>query len=159
MPYLIDGYNLLWAIKKNDEHFEPVEDADMCEMLDRFLRQIGDTGEVVFDGVGPPDKGPFKGLPQLRVLFSGVGVEADTVIEDKLAASLSPKKLQVVSNDRRVRSASQKSKAVTWSSETFWQRVESQLNRKRPAPEPPGKRAGINDTETKAWLQMFDLEQ
>ena len=159
MPYLIDGYNLLWAIKKNDEHCEPVEDAGMCEMLNHFLRQIGDTGEIVFDGVGPPDKGPFKGLPQLRVLFSGAGVEADTVIEEKLIASRSPKKVQVVSNDRRVRYASEKCKAVTWSSEAFWRRVESQLSRKRPAPEPRGKRAGINDTETKTWLRMFNLEQ
>lgn len=159
MPYLIDGYNLLWAIKKNDEHFAPVEDAGMCEMLNRFLALVGDTGEVVFDGVGPPDKGPFKGLSQVRVLFSGGGVEADTIIEEKLIASRSPKKLHVVSNDRRVQTASGKCKSVTWACETFWQRVESQLARKRPAPEPPGKRLGINDSETKTWLQIFNLEQ
>ena len=57
MPFLIDGHNLLWAIHKTSG--EPVTDIQLCHVLGRYLKLINETGILVFDGTGPPDKAPF----------------------------------------------------------------------------------------------------
>ncbi len=158
MPYLIDGYNLLWSIFKNDEHFEPVDDAGLVSTLSLYCQDVADFGEVVFDGIGPPNKRPFKQITQLDVIFSGQGIEADDVIEDKIAMCRSPKKLCVVSSDRRVRYAGEKAKAQVIRSDEFWAMVLKRLLRKRGPKEPVGKRHGVTDSETREWLKQFGLE-
>jgi predicted RNA-binding protein with PIN domain len=158
MPYLIDGHNLLWSILKNDEHFEPVDDAGLVSTVSRYCQDMRDTGEVVFDGIGPPNKRPFKQIAQVDVIFSGQGIEADDVIEDKIARCRSPKKLCVVSNDRRVRHAAQKAKAQAIRSDDFWAQVLKRLSRRRGPKEPMGKRHGVTDSETREWLKQFGLE-
>ncbi len=158
MPYLIDGYNLLWSIFKNDEHFEPVDDAGLVSTLSLYCQDVSDFGEVVFDGIGPPNKRPFKQITQLDVIFSGQGIEADDVIEHKIATCRSPKKLCVVSSDRRVRYAGEKAKAQVIRSDEFWAMVLKRLLRKRGPKEPAGKRHGVTDSETREWLKQFGLE-
>jgi len=69
MPYLIDGHNLLWSIFKNDEHFEPVDDAGLVSTVSLYCQDMRDYGEVVFDGIGPPNKRPFKQIAQVEVIF------------------------------------------------------------------------------------------
>ncbi|MCP4456041.1 MAG: NYN domain-containing protein [Planctomycetes bacterium] len=157
MPYLIDGYNLLWTIFKDDEHFEPVDDAGLVSTLSLYCQDVRDEGEVVFDGIGPPNKRPFKQLAWVDVVFSGQGIEADDVIEDKIALCRSPKKLCVVSSDRRVRNAAQKAKAQACRSDDFWTMVLKRLLRKRGPKEPMGKRHGVTDAETLEWLKQFGL--
>jgi len=158
MPYLIDGHNLLWSIFKNDEHFEPVDDAGLVSTVSLYCQDMRDYGEVVFDGIGPPNKRPFKQIAQVDVIFSGQGIEADDVIEDKIARCRSPKKMCVVSNDRRVRHAAQKAKAQAIRSDAFWAQVLKRLLRRRGPEEPVGKRHGVTDSETREWLRQFGLE-
>ena len=158
MPYLIDGHNLLWSIFKNDEHFEPVDDAGLVYTVSLYCQDIGDHAEVVFDGIGPPDKRPFKQIAQVNVIFTGQGIEADDVIEARIASCRSPKKLCVVSNDRRVRHAAQRAKAQLVKSDEFWTRVLKRLLRRRPPREPRAKRHGVTDAETREWLRQFGLE-
>ena len=158
MQYLIDGHNLLWSIFKNDEHFEPVDDAGLVSTVSLYCQDMGDHGEVVFDGIGPPNKRPFKQIAQVKVVFAGQGVEADDVIEDKIALCRSPKKLCVVSNDRRIRHAAQKVRAQAVKSDEFWAMVLKRLLRKRGPREPSGKRHGVTDSETRQWLRQFGLD-
>jgi len=157
MPYLIDGHNLLWSIRQNDERFEPVETAGLCRTIGLYLNDVGDSGEVVFDGAGPMDKRDFYGIRGLRVIFAGPGTDADTVIEGKIRASRARRKLCIVSNDRRVRAAGQRVKARVMGSDAFWEAVLKRLLRKRPAAEPPGKRRGLSDSETEQWLKRLGL--
>ena len=159
MPYLIDGYNLLRAVQKTEE-FSALTDVQMCRAVSDYLGCVRDHGHVVFDGVGPPDKSAFGGMPGLEVYFSGESYEADDIIEDKILDSTAPKSLVVVSSDRRIRTAAAKRKAIDISAEMFWQTLLSQLEKQanRPAPEPSEKRHGLTERETDLWIDLFDLD-
>ena len=159
MPYLIDGYNLLRAVQKTEE-FSTLTDVQMCRAISDYLSSVRDHGHVVFDGIGPPDKAAFGGIPGLEVYFSGASCEADDIIEDKIFDNTAPKSLVVVSSDRRIRQAAAKRKAIDVPADLFWQtllaRLEKQAN--RPAPEPMEKRLGLTEREADLWIDLFDLD-
>ena len=159
MPVIIDGHNLLRAIQKVDEDSESISDVRLCYTVGRFLKLTGEKGEIIFDGTGPPDKSRFDNISNLEVFFAGLGSDADTVIEDKIRASTAPKRLTVVSSDRRLRDAARARKAASVKSQVFWDNVQKQLRRKRTIKEPPAKRRGLTESETRQWLKFFDLEQ
>jgi predicted RNA-binding protein with PIN domain len=159
MPYLIDGCNLLWAIQNNDERFAPVEDVRLCWTIGRHLSQIGEQGDLVFDGTGPNDKDRFDHIPGLTVSFAGIGRDADGVIEEKIKAHTSSHPLIVVSNDRRLRQAALHLKASVIHAEAFWEKVLKEVNKKRPPPEPTAKRHGLSESETDVWLKAFGIEE
>ena len=114
---------------------------------------------MIFDGAGPPDKSGFDNVSNLEVVFAGLGGDADTVIEDKIIASTSPKRLTIVSSDRRLRKAARTRRCNSLKSEVFWEDVQKQLNRKRPAREPAAKRHGLSESETDQWLDFLGFEQ
>ena len=159
MPVIIDGHNLLRAIQKVDEDSESISDVQLCYTVGRFLKLTGEKGEIVFDGTGPPDKSRFDNISNLEVFFAGLATDADTVIEDKIRASTAPKRLTVVSSDRRLRDAARARKAASVKSQVFWDNVQKQLRRKRTIKEPEAKRRGLTESETRQWLKFFDLEQ
>jgi uncharacterized protein len=158
MPVIVDGYNLLRAVQKMEE-FSSFTDVQLCRALSDYLRCVRDRGHIIFDGIGPPDKSAFGGIPGLEVYFSGERLDADTVIEQKISDSTAPKSLTVVSSDRRIRTSAARRKAVSVPAEAFWQILLTQLEKaaKRPAPEPVQKRHGLTDRETQLWLKRFDL--
>jgi len=158
MPIIIDGYNLLWSIQKSDQESDPISDVQMCHFIGRYLKLIGDDGQIVFDGTGPPEKSGFDNISNLEVFFTGIAADADTVIEDKILANTSPKRLTVISNDRRLKDAARSRKSKALKCEVFWTSVVRQLNRKSSAKEPTGKRKGLSTGETEQWLKFFDLE-
>ncbi len=155
---IIDGYNLLHSVRKS-EYFESISDVQLCRITGKFLKITGEKGEIVFDGTGPKDKSGFDNISNLEVLFAGRDSDADTVIEDKIRANTAPKRLTIVSSDRRLRKAAQVRKATSVKSDAFWAGLEKQLSRKRPAREPAEKRRGLTESETKQWLEFFGLEQ
>ena len=160
MPYLIDGYNLLRAVQGIEE-FSTLTDIQMCRAVSDYLISVRDHGHVVFDGIGPPDKAAFGGIPCLEVYFSGESREADDVIEDKIVDNTAPKSLVVVSSDRRIRKAAAKSNALAFLTWRFWKTLLAQLEKQanRPAPEPSEKRHGLTEREADMWLDIFDLGQ
>jgi len=159
MPFIIDGHNLLHAIHQAEENSQSRSDIQLCRIVGRYLKLIGDTGEIVFDGTGPPDKTGFDNISNLEVLFAGVGTDTDTVIEKKIRASTAPKRLSIVSSDRRLRKAALARKAAAIKSEAFWTNVQRQLRRKRKTREPAEKRIGLSESETQQWLEYFGLKQ
>lgn len=160
MPYLIDGYNLQKQIHKIDPEFETLSDTYLCKILSSYLKRIRQFGEVIFDGIGPPDKTEFENLDNIEVVFTGRNIDADSIIERKIKANTAPKRLVVVSSDRRVRAAAAKRKAVGIKSEDFWPMVTSQLSRrsKRRA-EPRSKHDGLTQSETDVWCDFFGMEK
>jgi len=156
---IIDGHNLLHAIKKNDEELHTINETKLCWVISRYLKLIGEKGEIVFDGTGPRDKSQFDNISNLEVLFAGRDSDADTVIEDKISADTAPKRFTIVSSDRRLRKAAQTKKATSVKSEEFWMNLEKELSRKRQPKEPAAKRQGLNESETKLWMKFFGLEQ
>jgi predicted RNA-binding protein with PIN domain len=156
---IIDGHNLLHSIQKEDPDSGPIGDVQLCHIIGRYLKLIGEKGEVIFDGTGPRDKGGFDNISNLEVFFAGLRSDADTVIEDKIKASTAPRRLTIVSSDKRLRDAARKRKATAVKSQVFWDNVHKQLSRKNKVKEPPAKREGISESETEQWLKFFDLEQ
>lgn len=157
--YIIDGHNLLHAILKAEEAPQPIQDLALCAILGRYLNLIGRPGEIIFDGTGPPDKSRFDEMGNLVVSFAGTGSDADSVIEDKIIASTAPKRLTIVSSDRRLRKAARARRCSAIKSEVFWDNVRKQLSRKRQAKEPSAKRQGLSESETDQWLNLLGFEQ
>ncbi len=157
--FIIDGHNLLHSIHKEDFDSGAISDVMLCRIVGRYLKQIGQSGEIIFDGTGPRDKSEFDNISNLEVFFAGLGTDTDTVIEDKIGANTAPRRLTIVSSDRRLRKAAQARKAISVKSEVFWKNIQKQLSRRRTTKEPAEKRQGLSDGETKQWLEFFGLEQ
>ena len=159
MFYIIDGYNLLHWINRRYEEDDSISDIAMCRIIGAYLYQIRENGRIVFDGIGPGEKVPFENVRNTEVIFSGERTDADTVIENQIAASSAPKNTTVVSSDRRLRDAARARKAVSLKSEQFWGEVLKQVNKKQGPKEPPAKRTGINSSEAELWLKEFGLDE
>jgi hypothetical protein len=157
--FIIDGHNLLHSIHKGDPNSGPIRDVQLCRIVGRYLKQMDQSGEIIFDGTGPRDKSGFDNISNLEVFFAGLGTDTDTVIEDKIGANTAPRRLTIVSSDRRLRKAARTRKAISLKSEVFWNSVQKRLSRKQTTKEPAAKRRGLSDGETKQWLEFFGLEQ
>ncbi|MHC4113348.1 MAG: NYN domain-containing protein [Planctomycetota bacterium] len=156
---IIDGHNLLHSIVNISEEAESINDVQLCWIVSRYLRAIRKQGEIIFDGTGPRDKSQFDNIANLEVCFAGLAKDADTVIENKIKANTAPKRLSIVSSDRRLRDAARARKATAVKSEIFWENLQKQLKRKKPVKEPEAKRIGLSESETKQWLELFGIEQ
>jgi len=157
--FIIDGHNLLHTVYKLEGESESISDVGLCRILGGYFKLTGEKGVMIFDGTGPPDKTGFDNISNLEVFFAGIRTDADTVIEDKISASTAPKGLTIVSSDRRLRAAARTRKATSMKSDVFWNDIQKQLNRKRPAKEPTEKRQGLNKGETEQWLEFFGFGQ
>jgi len=121
MPVLIDGYNLLRTVQK-DEQFEDLREYGLCRILSDYLAEMRDRGNIVFDGTGPPDKSEMEQLGEfdnLEVYFAGERTDADSVIEEKIHDNTAPRSLIVVSTDRAIRNAAARRKATPVRSDVF----------------------------------------
>ena len=158
MPILIDGHNLLYAVKAMTEG-QVLSEVQLCKLISGYLKQTKQRGEIIFDGRGPLDKSGLAGTANLAVSFSGSATDADTVIEDRIIESTAPKRLKVVSNDHRLIKAAKARKAVALTADEFWEAIFKNLTRKRREPEPAAKRIGITEGETDFWLKFFKLDK
>lgn len=124
---LIDGYNLLHAAGLARTRYGP---GDFERVRNRLLRLLAfrlDADErarttIVFDAALNDEQNASRQqvCEQLTVIFSPYGVDADTVIEQLIAAHSSPKQLSVVSDDQRLRTAAQRRRATPIACETFF---------------------------------------
>lgn len=159
MPTIIDGTNLLCAIQEEGEDYEIRTEVQLCQRLETYFSLMGEDAEIVFDGAGPPDTSVFGVAGHMEVFFSGFSKDADTVIEEKVQANTSPRRLTVVSSDRRLRKAAAARDATAIKSELFWGQVLRELRRQRPAvKEPEEKRDGLTEGETERWMDLFGLD-
>ena len=158
MPVLIDGYNLLRIIQR-EESMAALNEAGLVRILAEYLRRMRDRGQIIFDGTGPPDKSDLGGFRNLEVFFSGQETDADGVIEEKIQDNTAPRSLIVISSDRRLRAAAKKRKAVSLPADLFWMNVTKLMEKQPPRPEPKEKRHGITEAETNQWLDLFGLDK
>jgi predicted RNA-binding protein with PIN domain len=157
---IIDGDNLLWALRQTLEEREITTELELCRVLSRYFALTGEPGQVVFDGSGPADRSEFDKITSPEIIFAGFHRDADSVIEEKIKASTSPRQVTVVSSDRRLRKAAALRKAAGIKSEDFWELVRKELGRKKPRQkEPEEKREGLSESETEQWMDLFGLDQ
>lgn len=159
MFYLIDGHNLLYAARGYDEQFWNFTEDDLCKVLNEFFRRINTRALVVFDGTGPRDKRPYARFPMLDVSFSGLDFEADDILIREVEEDTAPKRLVVVSADRRIRTVAEKRKSVSLPSFDFWHIVLLELEKpfKKKA-EPKEKIQGLSESETDRWMKLFGFD-
>lgn len=123
MLYLVDGYNVLYALG----WLKKTGDAQAAErarrsLLQRIVSALGAEAErvlVLFDAARAPGDLPREErFGPLRVLFSPRHQDADSVIEE-LLRGLAASRAVVVSADRRLRQAARRRRCPHWSPEQF----------------------------------------
>jgi uncharacterized protein len=162
MRYLIDGYNLMYAlglVRKNGGR--AAWDRGRRTLLDWLADRNGDGAAavtVIFDAqnsLGGVVQETHRGLRVMR----DRGRTADEMIEDLLRDERSPQTLTVVSNDARVRDAATRRGAGVRRSEEYV----DELIAPRKATESPGptdeKPNGATPEETAEWLRAFGKDK
>jgi predicted RNA-binding protein with PIN domain len=157
---IVDGNNLLWAIHERFDDREVAAEIDLCRVLGRYFAMTAEDGQIVFDGSGLARRGDFESVTHVEVVFAGFHKDSDTIIEEKIRANTAPRRLTVVSSDRRLRKAAAMRKATAVKSEDFWEEVQKELRRRKPQKrEPQAKREGLTEGETEHWMDLFGLDQ
>jgi predicted RNA-binding protein with PIN domain len=133
MRWLVDGYNLMhaWGLLENGKELKP---EPFRRVRRRFLKELAarlgptesERTTVVFDANSPPVDLPLDSIQhRLRVLFALGDENADARIESLIAAHSSPKQLNVVSTDRRIRKAASRRKARCYTADDFLNVIEA----------------------------------
>ncbi|MFB3890527.1 MAG: NYN domain-containing protein [Phycisphaerae bacterium] len=156
MPLLIDGNNLMFALRKAGVD---AGRATVCNLLAN-LAGGGQRVCVVFDG--RPASGPLAEQidePSVEVVYSG-GRVADDLLIERIKADTAPRRLVVVSTDHQVRQAARHRRCQSIRSEDF---VGPLLEASQPRPpkkqgEPSEKFRGLSEEEASQWLREFDLD-
>lgn len=157
---IVDGNNLLWAIQERFEDHEVATEVDLCRILGRYFAATAEEGQVIFDGSGPARRGDLDSVLNVEVMFAGFHKDSDSVIEEKITASTDPRRLTIVSSDRRLRRAAAARKATSIKSEDFWEEVKKELQRTKPQKkEPQAKREGLSEGETEQWMDLFGIDE
>ena len=166
MQFLIDGYNLMYAVI--DPGFEKAP-RGLRKARTRFLNELAhllgpfDAARttVVFDATkDPPTHLPKRTQHKgLTVLFAPREDVADALLETMIAQHSAPKMLTVVSTDHRVRQAATRRRARALTSDAFWDHLKSR--RARPVPpvapptEPKERTAGPTPEQSAYWQSVF----
>lgn len=154
MPFLIDGNNLFHALRKAGID---AGRGKICEMLAPLA--VGkETVTVVFDGRRPRGWGvPEDTRQRVEILFSDAAT-ADDLILDRIEDNTAPKRLVVVSTDRRIRQAARRRRCRIVLSEDFIALLLAASEPAPPRPREPGEKyRGLTEEESQRWLEEFGL--
>ena len=164
MRYLIDGYNLLFALGLLTKQVGPdgVEPARrrLLEFLHARLGDAAGSVAVVFDAARAPRHTPAEEHHRGIHVYYALDDEADDLIEDLIHHEQQPQGLGVVSDDRRLRDAARRGGCVVLRCLDF---VEQIAFPTAPTVDPIRDRGGKPDLpspqETEEWLREFgDVE-
>lgn len=155
MTYLIDGYNLLYALGRLTPRGGPAALANARKELLRLLSAAaardGASVTVVFDARRPPPGGARQTAAHVEALFA-VGRTADDLIEDLLKEPATGRPT-VVSNDHRLKEAARRRGCAWLGCLDFHERFLQPRAAARPqADEPPEK---PTTDEVEHWLRAF----
>lgn len=127
---LIDTYNVLHTPGVLPLGLAGLDVDGLCRLI-AASRYASREITLVCDGHGKDTRrGP------MHVVFAAESGDADSWIELRLAHDSAPRRILVVSSDRRVRRAADKAGAAVLSSATFLAQLAIDLDRKKPKPRP-----------------------
>ncbi|MFG0294660.1 MAG: NYN domain-containing protein [Maioricimonas sp. JB045] len=161
---LIDGYNLMHAVGLARRRYGP---GDLERSRDRLLkwlsRNLRDSERlrttVVFDAKDAPVAGNLDlHFRDMTIRFAGKEAEADDLIEALIEYHSAPKRLIVVSGDRRLQRAARRRRAIAIDSERFHAELMLRAEDIDQGPRQPDPKrdAAISDSEMAAWLATFE---
>jgi predicted RNA-binding protein with PIN domain len=159
MPFLIDGYNLLFTLGFSSRHWgaHALEKSreDLLEWLETALQEQAPSITVVFDGREEFRSRSASSRPSgLEVRFS-TGQLADDAIEGLIRQAPNPRGLTVISSDHRIQTAARRRGCMAWDSAEF---IDWVLERGAPAPPKPTPTPAKPDCsaeDTAHWLREF----
>jgi hypothetical protein len=163
MHYLVDGYNLLYAMGLIRGQAGPTglqkARLRLLGLLHGTYKDDSPTVTVVFDAAGaPPGADEEQDYQGIRVRFAVHNEQADDLIESLIRHDSAPRHLTVVSDDHRLQQAARRRQCVVLGCAGYLDFLERQ-RRRRPRPSGPGKPEHLTEHEAQCWLHEFsDLE-
>ena len=156
MRYLIDGNNLMHAVREQGFAPTPARDS-LCKLVADWARRCGAEVTVVFDGCAPR-AGLLQQIqqPGIAVRFSGLD-SADAVIEGEAGQAAAPTEIVVVTSDRAIHHEVRYRRARTVNSEDFAAQLFAQakaepLPAAQKAPEKPEQ---VTADDAEEWVNRF----
>jgi len=164
MRYLIDGYNLAYAMNLLTPGPQPPHRLELVRkaLLLHVSTRHGANAEevtVVFDAQRGRRSFAHQTFHGVRVLFAHQE-SADDLIEDILEREKLPRQLTVVSNDRRLQESARRRGCPALGCLDYLEALaRPNLPAPAPAPEPPLKPGADSDADKAHWLKEFgDLD-
>ena len=160
MPYLFDGYNVYHAARKLSEEWAHITVSSMCLLVGEDMRIVRDCAIVAFDGHRPKGRIEQDQLPGcIKILYSGSKSDADSLIEQLIKENTAPKRLVVVSSDRRIIKAARRRRAKSLGSAEYLFEMLKRHDRPPAKPkEPWEKQHGVPEGQLRGWLEMFGID-
>jgi hypothetical protein len=167
MPYLIDGYNVIYA---DDELAQFMKDGLLEKAREKLMRRLvqfkavtGRKVSVVFDGSSPFGGPSSEARMGIRMIYSRKPEKADDIIKEEIFRESNPAQLIVVSSDREIQNEALGFRAQTLDADSFLDLMERTLgSQAEQKPSEPGQKYGqpIPQNEIDQWLEIFgDLNE
>jgi len=118
---LVDTYNLLHAIEGLGPEAANLDVRSLGKLISTS-RYAGSQCRLVCDG-NRGTNGPIADAPNVQAVYAGAGKDADSLIEHFIATSSSARRMLVVSSDRRIQRAAEKSRAKWLDSPSFLSQI------------------------------------
>lgn len=159
--YLIDGYNLMYAL----EMLPLSIPADKLETARQQLLRLvaaGHAGEaplitIVFDAThSPPGTKAYGSYRGVRIRFAAGYQDADSMIMEMVDNHPNPTEITVVSNDRWVQKSIRSSRAKPMSCQDYFKKLQRLLQTEAQEEEiEPEKIDILTEAEKRYWLEKF----
>lgn len=114
---LVDAYNVLMVTGVLPPDLAGLDESGLASLIaaGRYARR---EARLICDGT-PRGKAPGSASGRVTIVYAGPGREADDVIEALIEVDSAPRRLLVVSTDRRVRKAARRRRAPSMTSDVF----------------------------------------
>ena len=159
MPLLVDCYNMLYT--DMPQVWAGLDESGLCQLLGVWP----DTAVVVCDGTvkpGGPDRSPVEGV---ELVYAGRARSADDWIINRIDADTAPRRLTVVSSDRRIQKAARRRRCRVLASAAFLRQLATACARKKnrgradKGPDAGRDPSGpLNEQQVRRWLEYFGVD-
>jgi predicted RNA-binding protein with PIN domain len=163
--YLIDGYNLLFAMGVLPSRAGPhgLEKArlGLLGLLRGAYGEEAGQVTVIFDAAqAPPGLAPEQDTQGVHVRFAVGEKEADDVIEELIQHAAAPKHLTVVSDDHRIQQAARRRRCGVLGCADYLEWLARHRRQRQQTPETPEKPSSTSPLDKQLWLAEFaDLDR
>ena len=159
MALILDTYNLLHAGSAMGGAMADLTVRKLCQWIVQSPTRQKTT--LVIDGRPKPEEPSENEFPDLHLVYSGAGIEADKVIGQMVERSHNRRHLIVVTNDRAVAAQARQRGAVPQSCEAFLSSLITahSIGRKLGQRQLPAHKTGgiVDKAQTEHWLREFGV--
>ena len=161
MAYLIDGYNLLYAMGVLRGRVGPAgllkARLRLLGLLAAVYRERSGKVTVVFDAAGAPPEGSDRETYEgVEVRYAIKHAQADDLIEELIRHAAAPRQLTVVSDDHRLQRAARQRSCEVLGCGDYLDKLDRLRRAGRQArPAPSEKKERLTERETQDWLKEF----